>query len=100
MSAQNQDAFKYRHMTITPDFHYISTQERNDCPHELAEGRVAYWQGGDLGLKRSSMPKNVSAVYQACSFNKMPQNAEKDNYGLYWPHSDEYYKQQYFANQN
>jgi hypothetical protein len=101
MSAQDQDTFKYRHMTISPNFKY--NDNLFDCPYDYGEGFIAYWQDGDHGLKRSSMPKNVSAVYKSINSpisNMVPENAEIDEYGLYWKYSDEYYKQTYFQIQN
>ncbi len=91
------DAFKYRHMTICSGFKY----DDDDSPYDLGNGFIAYWQKGDFGLKRSSMPKNVTAIYQAGnSNNKNQNNYEIDEYGLYWKYSDEYYKQKYFIPTN
>ena len=90
------DDFKYRHMTICPGFKYDDT----DSPYDLGNGFIAYWQKGDSGLKRSSMPKNVSAIYYPDSSSKTPKNPEIDEYGLYWKYSDEYYKQKYFITTN
>ena len=94
MSTQDQDSFKYRHMTIHPNFKY--NDNLYDSPYDLGEGFIAYWMDGDHGLKRSSMPKNVSAIYYPDSSSKTPKNSEIDEYGLYWKYSDEYYKQKYF----
>ena len=86
------DNFEYRHMTICSGFKY----DDDDAPYDLGNGFIAYWEKNNSGLKRSSMPKNVSAVYKSYICNKTPKNCEIDEYGLYWKHSDEYYKQKYF----
>ena len=86
------DNFEYRHKTILSGFKYTI----DDAPYDLGNGFIAYWQKGDSGLKRSSMPKNVSAIYYPDSSSKTPKNSEIDEYGLYWKYSDEYYKQKYF----
>jgi hypothetical protein len=83
----NQVSFYYRHLTIRPDFHYPDGYE----PHSLLDGRIAYWQSGEFGLRATSTPANVSPVFRSNSIMSYKSSEYDPRYHYNWPKPDSEY---------